>query len=240
MRKEPYSVGSIVHVIKRGARGLPITRDEDDKWRFLKILHFTNDSNRPENWERDLFEEGAGLHFKRPDKWLNQRKPLVRILSYCLKDNHFHLLLEEIKDGGISRFIQGLCGSMSLHFNKKYNEKGSLFQGAFKSKTVNSDYYLQLVNIYINVKNPFELYKGGLKEAIMNFDDAYKQAIEYDFCSLADYATNRNSPIIEKGIFSDISPKEYKRLAKEFLTEKLERINNIEELEEKGPIFDVE
>ena len=55
MRKEPYSVGSIVHIVKRGARGLPITRGESDQWRFLMLLYFLNDSSRREdNWEREV------------------------------------------------------------------------------------------------------------------------------------------------------------------------------------------
>ena len=64
--------------------------------------------------------------------------------------NHFHLLLEETEEGGISKFMQGLCVSMSKHFNIKYEEKGSLFQGAFKSRTINDDYYLDLIHVYIN------------------------------------------------------------------------------------------
>jgi len=226
MRKEPYTVGSIVHVVKRGARGMYITRDKSDQWRFPKLLYYFNDSNRPdEHWERDVEDIQKGLHFNRPSHW-KERKQLVNILSDCLMPNHFHLLLEEIEDGGISKFMQGLCGSMSVYHNNKYKEKGSLFQGAYKSKTVDSDYYLDLLYVYINVKNPFELYEGGLENAIKNFDDAYREALEYDFCSLADVAGKRNSPIISKHELFDYTPAQFKRISKDFLSVKLEKIHD--------------
>jgi len=43
MRIEPFTAGSYVHVLKRGARGIDIVRDESDRWRFLRILFFMND-----------------------------------------------------------------------------------------------------------------------------------------------------------------------------------------------------
>ncbi len=226
MRREPYTVGSIVHVIKRGARGMEIVRDDSDKWRFIKMLYYLNDKNHSEYWERDVSSIKKGLHFERPKEWAD-REPVVNILSYCLMPNHFHLILEEIEEGGISKFMQSLCGSMSMSFNNKYEEKGSIFQGAYKSKTIDSDYYLELVHIYVNVKNPFELYRGGLKSAIKNFDKAYKWAEDYDFCSLGDYSGKRkNSPIIKKHDLYKYTPAQYKKLSREYLIQKLDKMNN--------------
>ena len=65
----------------------------------------------------------------------------------------FHLLLEEIQTGGMSKFMQQLCGSMSANFNAKYKEKGSLFQGAYKGIVVDTDAYLRQLIPYIMVKN---------------------------------------------------------------------------------------
>src|ERR1035437_6659256 len=116
MRIEPYSVGSMVHVIKRGARGMNIVDDEDDKWRFTKTLFLLNDFYNDANWHR----ETAHLKFlERPEHW-PKRKPLVRILAWTLLSNHFHLLLQETDEGGIARFMQKLGGSMTLCFNAKY------------------------------------------------------------------------------------------------------------------------
>lgn len=202
MRVEPFTIGSYLHVLKRGARGVDIVRDESDKWRFLRILFFMNDEHVDFNWA--VVTKGVGL-FSRPQSW-PERKPLVNILCYTLMPNHVHLLLQEIRKGGTSLFMKKIGQSMTEHANLKYKEKGSLFQGAYKSKTITTDEYLRHVAIYIMVKNVFELYpEGGLTGAQENFEDAWRWAITYPFSSFGDYAGVRdNSLIITKGIFEEV------------------------------------
>ena len=91
-----------------------------------------------------------------------------------------------------------------------------------------NDFLLDYVGVYIQVKNPFELYRGGLDSAVKNFDEAYKFAVEYPFCSLADYAGNRNLPIIDKD-FLKVAPGEYKMMARDFMKDRLEFLNEKEE-----------
>lgn len=202
MRVEPRSVGSIVHVVQRGARGLDIVRDMHDHHRFSGLLFYLNDSFSDPNW---LKTAKTFQQLQRPDHWPDG-DPLVRILAWTLLPNHFHLLLEEIRDNGISKFMQRLCGSMSMAANAKYSEKGSLFQGSYKSRTVDTDEYLSYLAFYIQVKNVLELYPGGLKAALHNFDDAWLWASRYPFSSFTSYATNTSSPIIDKERYLELFP----------------------------------
>lgn len=213
MRVEPFSVGSIVHTLKRGARGLTIVNDENDLWRFVRLLYYMNDEFSDEMWNTKTFQSGL---FYRPVEWPN-RKPIVDILCYTLMPNHFHLLLKEIQKGGVSLFMKKISESMSLHFNEKYDQKGSIFQGSYKGRNVNTDEYLRYVAAYIMVKNPFELYpEGGLSGAIKNFDKAYDWTIKYPFCSLADYSEKRESPIISKDVLGEMfDPKSFKEFARD-------------------------
>lgn len=228
MRVEPHSLDSFVHVTKRGTRGLPIVRDEADKRRFVRLLYYANDQYRDYFWEANAFGLGE---FGRPAHWPVQ-EPLVKVLAWSLMPNHFHLVLRELIEGGISKFMQQLCGSMSMHFNKKYDESGSIFQSSYKGRTANTrgDEYLRLLAVYVMVKNPFEMYPGGLKKAIKNFDAAYTWASEYPFCSLGNYSKNESSPIISKDIFGEIfdSPEKFKSFARESMLYKLEKLNEIE------------
>ncbi len=80
--------------MKRGTRGIPIVRDEDDQWRFLKLLRYLNDANTPRNWERDIGPDNVRAGFSRPEHW-GKEKPYVSVLAFCLMDNHFHLLVQE-------------------------------------------------------------------------------------------------------------------------------------------------
>lgn len=215
MYREPYGVGSFVHVIQRGARGLPIVRDEADQERFLFMLAHFNDEFAPENWFRDISTDGHPS-FERPASWPEQKK-IVRILGFCLLTNHFHLLLEEIVEGGIPRFLQRIGTAISKHHNEKYKEHGSLFQGPYRSRTITSDTHLVYASAYVQVKNAFDMYKGGAKAAMKDFNRAYEWALNCPYTSLGDYAGIYDRPILDKEMFTQrYTPKEYRTFCRDF------------------------
>ena len=224
MRIEPRDIGSITHVIKRGARGLPIVRDKFDRERFAKSLYYLNDSFFDQNWTINLKSRAL---FERPDYWPEQDS-LVHILAWTLMPNHFHLLLEEIREGGIAKFMQRLCGSMSAAFNAKYSESRSIFQGPYKSRTVDDDAYLRYLAFYIQVKNVFELYPGGLEKAIHYFDEAWGWALQYPFSSFSNYVTDAHSSIIDTTFLTELFPekKSFKAEAREMLALNLQHNND--------------
>jgi len=193
MRVEPHSVGSIVHVIKRGTRGLKITKDDKDKIRFVKSLFLLNDEHTDSNWLKATSKLPL---YERPSYW-PERRPLTRILAWTLASNHFHLYMQEIREGGIAKFMQRLCGSMSTAYNNKYKEKGSLFQGGYKGKTISDDSHFLYLPFYILVKNVLEIYPGGLAEASKNFDKAWEWAIDYQFSSFGTTIKNEMCPIVD-------------------------------------------
>ena len=206
-------MGSFVHVIKRGTRGLPIVRDKADRDRFLLMLAHFNDEYQPANWFRDISSIPL---FARPPEWPDQKK-LVRILSFCLLTNHFHLLLEETTEGGISKFMQRLGTGMSGHFNERYKERGSMFQGSYRSKTVSDDRYLRYVVAYIQIKNTFEMYPGARKRR-PSFDELYSWASHYPYSSLGDYLGLEERSIIDVSALSEMFPvKEFKSFSRDFL-----------------------
>lgn len=236
MRVEPFSVGDFVHVYNRGNRKLEIFRDVNDKWRFLKILRFFNDEYSPPNYTRLIrkvevrpqsLPEGEFRWPEWPKNW-PAHKPLVKILSYCLKENHFHLLLKEIAAGGISKFMKKLGDGFTAYFNLKYGETGRVFQGSYKGKTILKDVnILQYLDAYIQLCNPLEDYPGGIEAAIKNFDEAFEFVLKNPFCSLGESFRERNLKIIDRDIlgemFSDI--KIYKQFAYDALL-----VRNIREI----------
>lgn len=193
MRIEPFSAGSIIHVTKRGTRGTDIVRDFGDRHRLIKSLFLLNDTYIGQNWQRETAKLPL---FERPDHW-PLREPLVHILAWTLLSNHFHLLLQEIREGGTAKFMQRLGGSMSLCFNLKYKEKGSLFQSAYHARTVSETSHMSYLAFYILVKNVLEMYPGGLAAAYNNFDHAWRWASQYQFSSFKDHIFATPSPIID-------------------------------------------
>ena len=220
MRREPYGVGSIIDVCKRGARGLPFLKEKSDRDRLLLMLaHFNDRPSRP-FWFNDLLVEEKITTFERAALWAEQ-EPLAKIHAFCLHNNHIHLLLEEITEGGISLFMQKIGNGLSGFLNEKYQEFGSPFQGPYKSKTIDNDIYLRYVMTYIHVKNAFEQFPGGYTVATEQFEKAYEWALQFPYGSLHDHLgksdlSGRN--IISSDLFSGMwSPVEYKKFAEDMI-----------------------
>jgi len=215
MRVEPHSVGSVVHVIKRGARGMEIVRTKQDQYNFARSLYLLNDTHQDNSWRTYVAHKPL---FYRPKSW-PKRKPLVSILAWTLLDNHFHLLLQEIEEGGIAKFMQRLGGSMTLYFNEKHDGRGSIFQGSYKGRVVDTDEYLQYVYAYITVKNTFEMYPGGLKKALTVFEKAWTFAGTYPFTSFLTAVAGAPSPILDMEAIDSLGliRKDFKKYAHSML-----------------------
>ena len=230
MRKEAIILDSFVHIINRGTKQMPIYRQKSDLWRILFSLFYIN-NHSSKNWTRELKKNNLGpQNFIWPDTF-GERKPIVSIIGFTIMTNHFHLILKEIVDGGISNFMHKFTMGHSKFINAKYNETGALFQGEFQSRILDTDEYLRRVAVYVMVKNTFELYpKGGLTGAIKDFEGAWEWALTYPFSSFRFYANNTDSPILDKDLLGEIfdSPEEFKEFSKDYV---LGRIENEEDKE---------
>src|SRR3989344_1815979 len=80
-------------------------------------------------------------------------KRRVEIICFCLMPNHYHLLLKQKLDKGISRFMNDFSNSYTRYFNIKNNRVGVLFQGTFKAVRIEDDEQLLHVSRYIHL-NP--------------------------------------------------------------------------------------
>ncbi|MDD5071733.1 MAG: transposase, partial [Patescibacteria group bacterium] len=82
-------------------------------------------------------------------KSLDQPK-LIEIIAYCLNPNHYHLLVRQLRDNGISAFMKRIAGGYASYFNYRYKRSGSLWEGEFKAIHVKSDSYFLWLSGYIN------------------------------------------------------------------------------------------
>lgn len=114
--------GAFYHVINRGNAGENLFKGIRDREKFLEYL------------------ETAIERFS------------LKIYTYCLMTNHFHVLLET-RLPNLSQAIQWVNVSYAGYFNRKYQRNGHLFQGRFKSILVDADEYLKQLSRYIHL-NP--------------------------------------------------------------------------------------
>lgn len=230
--KRDFIIGNFIHVYNRGNRKMPIVRDENDKWRFLKILRFFNDKySSPHPFrEIDFSTKSGARRFDWPKMWPSH-KPLVKILCYCLKENHFHLLIKEIIAGGVGQFMKKLGDGFTNFSNIKYNEVGRVFQGPYKARVLLGDIKnFQYLDAYIQVFNAFEDYPGGIERALKEFDQAFEFAMNNPFCSLGESFGKRNLGIIDRDILEKMFPNI--EIYKEFAYDAL-LVRNIREILDK-------
>lgn len=151
-RKISFAIGEYYHLYNRGNSKQKIFRDKDDYSHFIKLLYLCN-STRSITF-RDISINAYDFE---------REETLVSIGTYCLMPNHFHILVKEKTENGISRFMQKISTAYSMYFNKKYKRTGSLFEGKFKSQYLNTDKYLKYIFSYIHL-NPIKLIDSQWKE----------------------------------------------------------------------------
>lgn len=153
-RKIPFSTGEFYHIYNRGVDKRAIFSDNYDIDRLFKSLIEFNVvdpiGSLYENSKRDDICGGSTA---------TTSAKLVNITAYCLNINHYHLIVEQLIDGGISEFMKRI-GGYTWYFNNKYDRSGSLFQGRFKSVHIDSNEYLLHVSAYVNLNDRVHM-RGG-------------------------------------------------------------------------------
>ena len=159
----------------------------------------------------------AGRNIERKRK---KKKPLVEILAYCAMPNHYHLMIRQLVEDGIKKFMLKLNCGYAKYFNLKYDRVGPLFQGRFKSVLVSNDSHFYYLPVYIHL-NPLDLvYSEWRNGFISNEEKCLKYLEKYRWSSFLDYIGRKNFPSIIKKDFLESSlggPNKYKRSMIEWL-----------------------
>lgn len=148
MRKHPFITGSYFHVYNRGVDKRDIFMDEKDVERFLLCIKLFSYKDPVGSLELALREQKPGTDVRHL-QISKERKRLVSIIEYCLNPNHFHFILKQELDGGISEFMKRLQGGFTRYFNDKNNRTGALLQGKFKSSYAEKENYFEMLFAYV-------------------------------------------------------------------------------------------
>lgn len=156
-RNYVFAPGEYYHIYARGYEKLPVFRDSHDYERFIQSLYLFN-SEKPQVLRETKLAIIRGLTSDNSIFDIERGDTLIDIGAYCLMPNHFHILVHEKKDKGISRFMQKLMTSYTMYFNKKNKRTGAVFGSSFKARHVTNDVHLKYLFAYIHL-NPKELTK---------------------------------------------------------------------------------
>jgi putative transposase len=206
MRIHPIICGELYHVIGRGNNRQTIFKDERDYIRFLFLILYFQSS-------RTFSQVGRSVSYYVKHQVFDIKADIVKdivknreveLVEFTFTSNHFHLILREIKEGGISRYMQRVLNAYAKYFNTKYEQSGHLFQGPFKAIHIEDDNQLFYLSAYIHsnikelkgwkgkeVKYPWSSYQDFVKKnrwgkllkndiIMSNFKDGkeYKEFVE--------------------------------------------------------------
>lgn len=189
-RKTPLATDEVYHLINRGVAKQPI---------FSRIWDYKRASDLI-NYYRFEKPKICYSHFRRlrqVDKevfWKNLKKicePLVEIIAYCLMPNHFHLLIRQLKEKGISTFMGNFQNAYVRFFNRRYKRIGPLFQSVFKAVRMEDDEQLLHVTRYVHL-NPSSSYLVGIKDLE-----------KYQWSSLSDYLEVHDNSFVNPKLVLD-------------------------------------
>jgi putative transposase len=157
--------GAVYHVTCRGNERKDIFKDDADRERFLRALQ-------------------QAVHIYS-----------VKLCSYVLMTNHFHLLVETPL-GNLSEFMRHFNITYTGYFNRRHKRVGHLYQGRYTSVLVDRDAYLSILSRYIHL-NPVRLKaydKTPHKEKL-------RLLLAYPWSSLSGYLSRKKKePFIDYGL----------------------------------------
>lgn len=145
--------GAVYHVTCRGNERREIFRDDKDRKTFLEIL----------SQSIEIYN--------------------IRLYSYILMSNHFHLLIETPL-GNLGEFMRHFNITYTSYFNRRRKRVGHLYQGRYKSIVVDKDEYLSVLSRYIHL-NPIRTKQVKGKAG----EEKIEILMNYNWSSLPGYIT---------------------------------------------------
>lgn len=192
-RETPLVNNFIYHIINRGNNSIPIFINNYDYQKFIQIMLYYQ---KPQTLRLSkLLQLPKSQRIKLKNFPQSNQTFLVEIIAYCLMPNHFHLLLKQTQNNGITTFMRLVQNSYCHYFNTKWNRKGTLFEGRFKSVLVETDEQLLHLSRYIHL-NPYSSFLVKDVPSLM----------EYKYSSLPEYLKMTASEICQKQIILDQFP----------------------------------
>ncbi|MFA5871312.1 MAG: transposase [Parcubacteria group bacterium] len=169
MRKTKFENGEYYHIYNRCIDKNILARDRADIKRFFQSLNEFN-VKRPIGslYEKFYYQDKFGNQVSKKDK-------LVEFICYCVNPNHYHFLLKQNTEGGISRFMHKAVLGYTKYYNQRYGRSGALFQSPFKAINVNSNEYLLHLSVYINLN--YRVHKIDKTRAFSSWNQYANQKI---------------------------------------------------------------
>ena len=161
-----------------------------------------------------IFEDSIDIKFYIKNMYEIKDKYNVKIIAYCIMNNHVHMLLETAGVENLSKYMHCLNTRFGQYYNKKYKRVGYVFRDRYKAEGIYSEKQLYNCIKYI--------YDNPVKAEIC------KKPEEYEFSNY------KKIDFIDDGEYVFIDIEEDKeilceKLVKEFLNKKKMKMEEVRE-----------
>ncbi len=191
---------NIYHIYNRAIDKRTVFRNEIEYKHAIKTFSYYLYSS-PSPKLSSFLKLSEDLRTNILNKFRGEDKKLIIPLAFCLMPNHFHFLIIQSEDGGISKFAANFQNSYAKYFNTKYHRVGPIFLPRFKAVRMEDENQLLHVSRYIHL-NP---YSSGVVKTL-------RELSQYRWSSLGEYLSPTTSPenICDKTIILN----HFKRIAR--------------------------
>ena len=199
-RKQQLINDEIYHIVSRGIDDNLIFKDKNDYYRGIFSIYEFNNSKPVSIKERRKIRASIkkiqATRGPSSGAEVDERDKLVEILAFCFMPNHIHLLVKQLKDGGITKFMRKFGTGYGGYFNRKYNRQGYVFQNRFSAVHIENNEQLRTVFVYVHT-NPTALIEPKWKEiGIKEPESVIKFLEDYKWSSYLDYIGKKNFPSV--------------------------------------------
>lgn len=233
-REISFEKSILYHLLIRAVEEREIFVTEEDCWRFIFQIYAANIGSPARNLHRkDIIKTAQAILYgeKIPEKMIIvEHPPLVNIFSKVLVVNHNHFILTPNIKNGIPKYTHKLKTGFAMYFNLKHNRRGNLFEKPYKIIPIQTNFQLDAVLRYVNVKNVLDVFQPDWQEkGLKDEKEALEFLNQYQFSSFPDLFGKRNSKIlaprsiIEKYLGKEITEnkEEYLNFIKDYLQKKM-------------------
>lgn len=203
MQTTKATTNEIYHIYNRGVEKRTIFLDDKDYLRFIHDLFEFNDQAPALNINYRFKSIDRVESMEVELRYINRepRKLLVELMVFCLMPNHFHFMVRQKVEGGITKFMRKLGTGYTNYFNQKYKRVGPLFQGKYKSIHITEEAHFIHLPYYIHA-NPLDILSPDWgNRGIIDHKKAMSFLETYRWSSLPDYIGIKNFPSVTQREF---------------------------------------
>lgn len=164
-----YLKNGIYHVYNRGVEKRQIFMDDQDyRVMLYGMKHYLSPPEKPQNSTEGMLSE-----FFRDD--LMNLHGEIDLLAFSLMPNHFHLLLKQKTETGMTKLLHRISTRYAIYFNRRHQRVGALFQGAYKAIELDLPQDILFLSFYLHFNSFIRKSEGKVVlQNILSLDEIYK------------------------------------------------------------------